>query len=423
MDINYNSLYLPLLPRSCGVEGAGVPDSVRYIVIEGGRGSAKSFHTSTALSMHTFVDGCNILFSRYTMTSAEVSIIPEFKEKLQMLNREPFFNIKRAEIENVTTGGQILFRGIQQGSKSQTARLKSIPNLKIFVLDEAEELMDERTFDTIDFSLRKKGIHCQIWIVLNPSDMSHWIYRRFHAQAGVPVGFNGIKGDTCYIHTTYLDNLDNLDDAFVAQAERVRMQSEDKYNNIFLGQWHIQKDGLIYKGWERIEEDDYPVGLPQWWAADWGYSDYPNASVRMCYDPASGTLYLKQLPTLGKLTRDAARAIIEDARSIGYEPCDCEVYCDPARPENIAEMRQIYDLSAMRGINKDKTGRIHYLQGFRVRYIGETIGEEVKTYSWKPDPHNESLYTDTPQDGNDHYMDCISYGATRLRAMGVNGEV
>lgn len=421
-DIDYLDKYLPLLPKG-SAEGAGVPDSVRYILIEGGRGSAKSFHASTALQQHTFVDGGDILFSRYTMASAEVSIIPEFRDKIDLLNRERFFDIKSTRIDNKVTGSKILFKGLMQGSKAQTAKLKSIPNLKIFVVDEAEEFVDENAFDTIDLSLRKKGLHSQIWIILNPPSVNHWIYRRFHAERNVPEGFNGIKGDVCYIHTTYLDNLNNLDDAFIAMAERMKETNPEKYRNKMLGYYSVNSEGLIYKNWERIDESEYPVGLPQWWALDWGYSDYPNAGVRMCYEPTTGTLYIKQLPTLGKLTRDACKSVIADGESIGYAPCDCAVYCDPSRPDNIAECRQIYDISAVKAINRDKTGRIHYLQGFKVKYVGDEIGREVKAYSWMPDPHNPALYTDKPQDGDDHFLDAISYGATHLRAMGVNGEV
>ena len=416
MRINYFDIYEPLLPGN-------LPPEVRYVLVMGGRGSAKSFHTSTALVSHAEQDANTILFTRFTMTAANVSIIPEFTEKIDMLNRTGF-EIKATEI-NHARGGKILFRGLMQGSKSQTARLKSIPNVKLFVLDEAEELMSESTFDTIDFSLRKIGVHALLWLVLNPADISHWIYKRFVQKVAHLLKPNTciIIGDTCYIWTTYEINRDNLDEAFIAQAEKMRETNYEKYENIFLGKWLVRKEGLIFKNWEAISPDLYPHTLPQWYGLDWGYASDPTAIVRVCYDPLHGILYLWQVCyCVGMLINDIAAAIIRDAETIGYRPQDCIIYCDPARPDNRDQLRQGWSLNAVNGENRDKTGRIGYLQGFRVRYVGAAIGNESSTYSWMPNPFDTDTFTDKPQDGNDHIIDAINYSATHLRRMGIQSE-
>jgi phage terminase large subunit len=63
------------------------PDT-RYFVITGGRGSGKSW--SVALSLLNQTDNFNevILFTRWTLTSAFISIIPEFIEKIELMKRE-----------------------------------------------------------------------------------------------------------------------------------------------------------------------------------------------------------------------------------------------------------------------------------------------------------------------------------------------
>jgi len=416
MIIDYLDIYKNLLPDV-------LPASVRYVLVMGGRGSAKSFHTSTALVKHAELDANTILFTRYTMVAADISIIPEFTEKIELLNADGF-TPKATEI-NHAKGGKILFRGIMQGSRNQTARLKSIPNVKLFVLDEAEELTSEQTFDTIDFSLRKIGIHSQLWLVLNPSDISHWIYRRFVAPVYQQLQPNSVNiiGDTCFIWTTYQINERHLDDAFIAQAEKMQASNEEKYNNIFLGYWNIRKEGLIYKNWEAIAPEEYPHTLPQWYGLDWGYASDPTAVIRACYDPMHGILYLWQVCySAGMLIPDIAGAIVRDAESIGYRPQDCTIYCDPARPDNRDQLRQGWSLNAVNGENRDKTGRIGYLQGFKVKYVGANIGNEVSTYSWMPNPYDTDTFTDKPQDGNDHALDGINYLTTHLRRMGVTNE-
>ena len=52
------------------------PDT-RYVLVKGGRGSGKSYAVSTANLVETYNDNLKILYSRYTMDSAEISIIPE----------------------------------------------------------------------------------------------------------------------------------------------------------------------------------------------------------------------------------------------------------------------------------------------------------------------------------------------------------
>ncbi|MCU7583616.1 PBSX family phage terminase large subunit, partial [Riemerella anatipestifer] len=53
------------------------------ILLTGGRGSAKSYNATTFVERLSFEAGHKILFSRYTMTSARISIIPEFEEKIE----------------------------------------------------------------------------------------------------------------------------------------------------------------------------------------------------------------------------------------------------------------------------------------------------------------------------------------------------
>lgn len=401
------------------------PPKTRYILVKGGRGSGKSHAVSSATSCATYDDGFNILYTRFTLTSAEVSIIPEYKEKLDIFGIADDFIVKRKEIINIFTGGTIYFRGIMQSSKNQIAKLKSIHNVKTWILDEAQELMDEATFDTIDLSIRAVGTTNTVIIVFNPTDIDHWIYRRFYREAGVDEDFNGVKGDVTYISTTYFDNLPNLSDSFIARAEQMKALDRDKYDNVFLGRFAQRRAGIIFKNWEPIPADQYPDSLPQWWGNDWGYSDDPDALVRMCYDPLTGIIYVREIAyQQGLLARDIWPLVIADAASIGYKPEEAIVYVDPSRPEARDELRIHGGIDATSAVNRDKAGRVAWLRGFRVRYVGEHIGAEVKTYSYKPKPQDQSLYTDEPCDGNDHCMDAINYAAvTHLRRLGITNNV
>ena len=78
----------------------------RYYIVTGGRGSSKSFSIASLLTLLTCEGGHKILFTRYTMTSAEISIIPEFLEKIELFGLKEYFHITKNEIVNKTTGSK-----------------------------------------------------------------------------------------------------------------------------------------------------------------------------------------------------------------------------------------------------------------------------------------------------------------------------
>jgi phage terminase large subunit len=65
--------------------------------------------------------GIRILFTRYTMTSARLSIIPEFLEKIGLLGYDEVFSVNKAEVVNLKNKSDILFRGIKTSAGNQTA--------------------------------------------------------------------------------------------------------------------------------------------------------------------------------------------------------------------------------------------------------------------------------------------------------------
>ena len=402
-------------------------DGPRYRVITGGRGSGKSTAVSTATVCDTYRDSYTTLYTRYTLVSAEISVIPEYTDKVVLLRKLRDFRVTQESVINRGSKGKIYFKGIRSSSGNQTARLKSIPKLRRFLCDEAQELPSESEFDVIDLSIREKDAPNQVDLVLNPSDIHHWIYRRFFKAPGVPYDFNGIVDDVQYIHTTWEDVKEYLHPSFIAKAEKCRRENPDKYYNIYDGGWAIKREGLIYPRWEETTLAEIPLGLDWWFANDWGYSGDPDALLRMAFDPLTRTLYIVEVMySTGKLPKDVAAAMRRECEACGLDFDQMAVFCDPARPDSIAELRTQYGVNSYPGINRDKPGRIGYLQGFRVKYVGAHIKEEVETYSWKPSPEDEDVFTDIPQDGGDHAMDAASYGTTWLRRMGIandDGEV
>jgi PBSX family phage terminase large subunit len=214
-----------------------VDNDSRYTVITGGRGSAKSWHVALYLLNLTYQPDHVILFTRWTMTSAHISIIPEFIEKIELLNKEDDFEVLRTEITNLKTGSKILFRGIKTSQGTATANLKSIQGVTTLVVDEAEELTQEDVFDKIDLSIRSTKQRNRVILVMNPSYRSHWIYTRF-IEPKPP--------EVTHIHTDYRANAHNLSVSFIEQADRVRDSNPLRYQHLFLGAWLDDAEGLMW---------------------------------------------------------------------------------------------------------------------------------------------------------------------------------
>ena len=263
----------------------------RYFVITGGRGSGKSFATNTFLVLLTYEKGHRILFTRYTMTSAGMSIIPEFIEKLELMGVLDQFTVNKTEIINNLTGSSIYFSGIRTSSGDQTAKLKSIQGVSSFVLDEAEELTDEESFDKIDFSIRSKLVKNRCILILNPTTKENWIYQRFFQNRGVPDGFNGTKENITYIHTTYLDNLDHLSESFVNQIEDMKIRRPEKYNHQILGGWLKRAEGVIFTDWNIGKFNNE---LDSIFGMDVGFSVDESVLVEVAIDKKRKIIWLKE---------------------------------------------------------------------------------------------------------------------------------
>jgi PBSX family phage terminase large subunit len=224
----------------------------RYIIITGGRGSGKSFHANTAMCLLTYEQGHRVLFTRYTMSSAEISIIPEFTNKIELMNKEADFHVNKTEITNKVTGSEIIFRGIKTSSGNQTANLKSIADVTTWVLDEAEELIDESIFDKINLSIRTNKAKNRVIMVLNPSNKKHWIYKKFFEKHLSFIEIDGVQiettthPDVLHIHSTYLDNINNLSASFIKDVEDMRKTDFNHYCHVVLGQWLGRLEGALF---------------------------------------------------------------------------------------------------------------------------------------------------------------------------------
>ena len=303
----------------------------RYFVITGGRGSGKSFEVGRFVTLLSFEHGHKILFTRQTMTSAHLSIIPEFKEKIELLNLDNLFSISKSEIKNKQSNSEIFFKGLKTSSGDQTANLKSLQGVTTWILDEAEELTDEDTFDKINLSIRNNDKQNRVILILNPATKEHWIYKKFFEQEGVKEGFNGTKGNTTYIHTTYEDNIKNLGVSFLQEVEKIKINNPSKYEHVILGGWLDKADGVVFTNWEFGAFN--PNYIQTSFGMDFGFSIDPDALAEVAIDLKNKILYVKEhIYQRGLKTHELSKMLIEKTKG-GL------IIADSAEPRLIDDLR------------------------------------------------------------------------------------
>ena len=377
-----------------------IGNDTRYYVITGGRASGKSFSVNIMLVLLTYEANHTILFTRYTLTSAYVSIIPEFIEKIELLDKFDDFHITKDEIINIRSGSKIVFKGIKTSSGDQTANLKSITGVTTWVLDEAEELTDEETFDKIDLTIRETKNQNRIILILNPTTKEHWIYQRFFEDKGIQEGINTSKDNTSYIHTTYQDNLKNLSKSFLKQIEELKIRRPLKYKHAILGGWLNKAEGVIFNNWKIGKFKKIGVSV---FGQDYGFSNDPTTLIETNIDTSNKLIYLRECYYLPSLTTsEITRLNIQHAK-------DSLIVADSAEPRLISEIRS-------KGCNVKPSvkgqGSVTYgislLQDYDLVISQDSINlvKELNNYSWLEKKSN------TPIDKFNHLIDAIRYAVS-----------
>jgi len=368
----------------------------RYFIITGGRASGKSFNISVLLLLLTFETDHVILFTRYTLTSANISIIPEFLEKLELLGFEEQFYITKDEIVNKNTGSRIIFKGIKTSSGDQTASLKSIQGVTTWVLEEAEELVDEKKFDTIDFSIRSNKRQNRIVLILNPTTKEHFIYKRFFEDKGIQEGSNVTKGDTTYIHSTYQDNIKHLNQSFIDQVEVMKERRPEKYKHQILGGWLEKAEGVIFTNWTIGEFQRVGVSV---FGQDYGFSNDPSTLIETNIDKSNKRIYLKEcFYQTGLTTSEISRLNKQYAGSN-------LIVGDSAEPRLITELRRDCNIKESIKGQGSVTFGISLMQDYDLVIDPESTNliKELNNYSWLDKKSN------TPQDAHNHLIDAARY--------------
>ena len=392
-SVTINEIFRPLLTNDD-----------RYYFLTGGRGSGKSFSVAWSMLMLSFEEDHVMLYTRLTMVSANKSIIPEFKKMIELMGLEEHFIINADQVVNKTSGSVIWFMGLKSSSGANTARLKSLSGVTTWIIDEFEDMQEEEElFDKIDNSIRTKNKLNRVIMIMNPTTHEFWAYERWFMNPGMhPVLYGSARSkDGCtYIHTTWLDCADHLDDSWINKALSLQKLDPVKYEKTYLGGWRDKAEGVILSNWDYGE---FPEDVHASYGADWGYRD-PFALVKTHISKKEAKIYVKLLEYSTELIETEIFAKI--FKHIGRST----IIADSAQPATLEAFRRkgIDIVGATKGPDSIMKG-LAILQDYKLIIDPDNSKMLVKELNNYVYDDKEKKERPKPNSGYDHAIDALRY--------------
>lgn len=156
--------------------------NINTVVLIGGRGGAKTYEASRYIAGSAAVMKKRCAVLRDEKETIKESILSEILQRYEdigeYISLESECQKLDIGIKDKKTGEMLVFtKGFRASDNKKRANLKSISNVDIAIVEEAEDIRDSNKFNTFADSIRKEG--SKIIIILNTPDIGHWILKRY----------------------------------------------------------------------------------------------------------------------------------------------------------------------------------------------------------------------------------------------------
>lgn len=378
-----------------------------YHIVSGGRGSGKS----TAVSAYFLIrlvgeDYFRGVVARYTQRSISSSIYRDILDLIDAWGLTGMLKISGDEIINSKNGNMILTHSMKMTDGTMSAKGKGLSNVTHLLIDEATEMPSEEEYIKLVDSFRTKGSERKIFVCFNPTSKNHWIYKRWYMPDGSP----NPKWETNhnFLHTTFRDNIDNLDPTKVQEWLDMRDTDEEYFNHHIEGNWRDSGAGAVYKKWTWFyapdPESEVVLGL------DFGFANDPTALVQV--NKKGSRLWIRELLYSRGLTTED----LSDAMRLGGVPKHATIIADSADPRSIQTLRRLgwSNISAcVKGPDSIRHG-IDAIRSYQVFAdpSSSNLRDEYENYVYREG-------TDKPIDGYNHLLDAVRYAVGTKMKIGM----
>lgn len=393
-------------PIALDMQGGGHSE----YLLRGGRGSTKSSFISIQIIVGIMQDErANAIIYRRVANTIKDSVYEQMIWAIDTLNLTSAFRCRKSpfEIERIKTGQRILFRGADDPMKSKSIKLKKGHYFKYLWFEELAEFRGMEDIRTIKQSiLRGVDRAFTLYSYNPPKSANNWV--NMEALKDVPGRL---------VHSsTYLDVPPEwLGDAFITEAETLRMVNERAYRNEYLGDV-TGTGGQVFDNLtiRAITEDEINAFGATYAGLDFGWFPDPAHFVRCAYAPVTRKLWVyDEYRTVKTSNRDVFE-YLKEYKGLTYGE---EVIADSAEMKSVADMRSygMRCVGAMKGPGSVRMG-IKWLQALSEIIIDPVrcpeTAKEFREYEYEKD--REGNPVEAYPDKKNHSIDAVRYALNRI---------
>jgi PBSX family phage terminase large subunit len=422
------------------------PAGTNVIVCIGGRGGAKTYEVSKYIAY-----SATVLKKRCVVLRDEKELIREsiLNEVLLRYDTADEFGALSIDYSRLDTGIKdkatnemlVFTKGFRASQNNKRANLKSISNIDIAVIEEAEDIRDVEKFNTFADSIRKE--ESLIIIILNTPDVNHWLIKRYfnlepaRDEAGNMIdGYfaiipKQIPGFLC-IQTSFTDN-PYLPSHIISNYNNYGNPGSHLYNPHYYytaikGFASTGRKGQILTKVKPISLHEY-LRLPfkEIYGQDFGTAS-PAGMVGVKFD--KNNCYCRQINYLPMDTLSIARMYC----TLKLNSTD-KIIADSAEPETIKRLKSGYNTTelpepeftkypmlqrgffvepAVKGTGSIEAG-IGLMTGMNLFAVEESMDLWNEIYNWIYAVDKNKTPTDQPEDNFNHLIDPWRYVVTAYK--------
>ena len=274
---NVTSFYPPVLFDKLGRNRLW--QQIRYKVLKGGRGSAKSHSIAQALLERAGSEKLRILCAREVQRTIKDSVHKLLKDKINAnVLFSQSFEVTNTSIYCPKSGSEFLFAGLRHNIDE----IKSMEGVDIVWVEEAQKVSEE-SWRTLIPTIRNKG--SEIWISFNPVHEDDPTDRRF---------IQNKRPDVLVIEMNWQHNPWFPGTELAAEKDYDYRVDPETAAHVWGGQYLKNSKAQILAG-KYIVESFEP--LSDWhgpfFGADWGFAQDPTTLVKCWLNSSCTKLYIE----------------------------------------------------------------------------------------------------------------------------------
>jgi phage terminase large subunit len=371
---------------------------IRFIVLYGGRSSAKSWSIARVLLVMAKESKLRVLCCREIQGSIRESAYRLLCDQIDLLGLSDFYDVGADRITG-RNGSVFYFEGLRFNS----SKIRSYEGVDVVWCEEAQNI-SELSWETLLPTIRKKG--SRFFISFNPMTKTDPVLLRF---------VDSKRPDAIAKKVSFLDN-PHLSAEADAERRWLEETDPDGYKHVWLGYPREVSDALILKGKYHVEAFE----VSEKWSGphhglDFGFSKDPSAGVQVYIDDAERVLYVRREYWQLGCDIDALPNALDTAIP---GVARYAVHCDSSRPETVSFLQRH---GVPRAVSAEKwpgsvDDGIAYLRSFSRIVIHPDCRhflDECNSYSFKVD-RLTNVPLPEPEDRNNHLIDAARYALSPL---------